>query len=554
MKKNVRYIIIGLSMVTAIFTLFFGILLDGVRIPEKDFSDGWDIEIDGVTTYDTSLTEYMFPHILNRGDTMVMSRTFPEDVNYRSSFDLLVYLTTVDVYLDGEIIYSYGHARKDSGLMVGSGYHFVNVPEGAGGKELKIVMNVAEDNAFSSIPSMRLVPADMSMVAFIRDHIILLFNGVFLYVLGIVLMVGAVIGVIMQNGFRQVTWVGSFTFLVGIWAMCTSKVIQIFSSNLAANATLEYLTLYLAIVPLVLQIYYQMNDVKKWKKVLLALTVVTIMAYTVIASFLHVTNVAHYCQTLPVFHIIMGITIIIIIISAVKPLNRMSVSDRVMYIGFMFLLVLGMVDLGRFMIQKYLLTNYQNLSQSLLPMGALIFVIFLIVSYMVYTYSNIVEETGRKTLERMAYQDPLTGLFNRAKAESVFKNLDEGDRDYLIVNMDLNGLKRTNDKYGHQMGDTLLRTFADNMKKAFGDRYSLIRMGGDEFVVVAREKDRADVELCLKRLEKFDEVSSLDFPFDVAAAWGMALSSEASENGAEAVYKLADERMYEMKVAKKHER
>ena len=554
MSRGIRYILIGFLMVSAITMLFFGVLLNNVDIPERDFNDGWDIEIDGHLTEDTNLVEYKFPHILNRGDEMVMTTTYPKDVTYRSSFGILVYLTTVDVYLDGKSIYSYGHSRMDRGQMVGSGYHFVNVPEGAGGKELKIILHVTEDDAFSSIPGMYIVPADLSMVAFARDHISLIYISIFLYVLGAVLMVGAVIGVIMQNGFRQVTWVGSFAFLIGTWAMCTSKVIQLFSSNLAANATLEYLTLYLSVVPLLLQMYYQMGNEKTWRKGLLVAGAVALMSYTVAASYLHVSNIAHYCRTLPVFHIILGISILAIIVAAIRPLDQMSISDRVMYIGFMFLLVLGLVDLSRFLVQKYLLTNYQSLSESMLPIGALIFIIFLIISYMVYTYSNIVEETGRKTLERLAYQDPLTGLSNRARCEEKFKKLNSGEKDYLIINMDLNGLKKTNDKYGHQMGDTLLRTFAENMKKSFGDRYSLIRMGGDEFVVIANEKDREDVELCLKRLEKFDEVSSLDYPFDVAAAWGMASSSEVDTWNAEAVYKLADKRMYDMKVAMKHER
>ena len=554
MGKGYRYIIIGTTVVLAILILFFGVLLRNDDIPRVDFNDGWDIEIDGKVTRNTNLEEYVFPHILNRGDEMVMTRTYPREVNYRSSFGILVYLTAVDVYLDGRQIYSYGHGIKDSGKMVGSGYHFVNVPEGSGGKEIKIVLDVAEDSAFSSIPAIYIVPADDAMISFARDHMMLIFISVFLYVLGGVLMIGAVIGVIMKNGFRQVTWVGSFSFLVGIWSMCTSKVIQVFSANLSANATLEYLSLFLAIIPLLLQMYYQMGEDKLWKKAVLMINVAVISVYCVVATVLHVTNKAHYCKTLPVFHIIMGISVVMIFVVSVKPLNKMNVSDRVMYIGFMLLFVLGLVDMTRFLVQKYLLTNNQNLSESLLPMGALIFIIFLIISYMIYTYSNIVEETGRKTLERLAYQDALTGLSNRARCEAIFEKLDEGDRNYLIVNMDLNGLKKTNDTYGHQMGDTLLRAFAENMKKAFGDRYSLIRMGGDEFVVVANDKDRDDVELCLKRLEKFNEASSLDYPFDVASAWGMADSQEVESWDAEAVYRLADKRMYDMKVAMKHER
>ena len=546
--------ILRLCFVVAMSVAFFAALFLDADFPVVSFDDHWDIEIDGQLTEDTSLTTYVFPHMMNRRDEMVMTTVYPEEVDYRSSFDLIVYLTTVDVYLDDKLIYTYGHDLLDAGKMVGSGYHFVSVPEGSNGKTLRIELHAGEDNAFSSIPSMSIVPADMAMVKFARDHIMLIFVCIFLYLLGIVLMVGSLLGIIMKNGFRQVIWVGSFSFLVGTWSMCTSKVIQLFSGNLGLNATLEYVSLYLAIVPLFIQLYYQSAGAVRWKKIALSLCVAAIVGYTAVALFLHYTDISHLCETLPYFHILMGVTFVVLVIAALRPLSELSLSDRIMYIGFVFLFVMGMVDLFRFVLQKFFLTNYQNLSQSMLPMGALIFIVFLIVSYLIYTYSNIVEETNRKTLERLAYQDPLTGLYNRARCEALFKKLDRDDRGYLIVNMDLNGLKKTNDTYGHQTGDKLIQTFAKNLSRAFDEHYSLIRMGGDEFVIIGKEKDHDEVMENLKKVEKYNKQSSGSLPVEVAAAWGVATSSEPERRGAEAVYHLADQRMYEMKVRMKHER
>ena len=547
--------IVSLVFVVVVSMGLFTDLYTNSEYPSIDFSDHWDIEIDGQVTEDTSLRVYRFPHILNKGDRMVMSTTYPGEVDYRSSFGLLVYLTTVDVYVDGKLIYTYGHEIADAGRMVGSGYHFVSVPEGSAGKNVRIVINVTEDNAFSSIPSIHIVPADMAMVDFAREHMMLLMVSVFLYVLGMVLMVGSLIGILLRNGFRQVIWVGSFSFLVGTWSMCTSKVIQLFSGNLSLNTTIEYMSLYLAIVPLFVQLYYQSVGQVRWKKIALLCCVTALVGYTGVALCLHLLDVAHMCATLLYFHILMGVSLVILLLAAVRPLSELSLSDRVMYIGFAVLFVMGVVDLLRFLLQKYFLTNYQNLSQSVLPFGALIFIVFLIISYLIYTYNNIMEETNRKTLERLAYQDPLTGLGNRALCESRFEKLNNSERGYLIVNMDLNGLKKTNDTYGHQVGDKLIQTFARNLDRAFDrEHYSLIRMGGDEFVIIGNEKDREDVENNLKKVEKYNEMSSGELPVPVAAAWGIATSSESERWGAEAVYHLADQRMYEMKVRMKHER
>ncbi len=556
-KSGWTMTIIGIIAVMAFIGGYFLAYYSKPDYPVVPFSDNWDITIDGEKTRNTSLTTYKFPHILNRGDKMVMTTIYPEEVNYRSSFDLLVYLTTVDVYVENKLIYTYGHDLLDSGKMVGSGYHFIGVPEGSGGKELRIEMSVGEDNAFSSIPSMKIVPVGKSIINFAREHVMISFICIFLYVLGIVLMAGSIIGIVMRNGFRQVIWVGSFSFLVGTWAMCTSKVIQLFSSDLALNATLEYISLYFSMVPLFIQLYYQNTDQPLWKKIALMSCVTAIMVYTVSAIYLHFTDIAHLCATLPYFHMLMGVSFLVLIIAAIRPLSQLSFSDRIIYIGFGFLFFMGMVDLVRFLIQKYYLTNSQNLSQSFLPVGALIFIVFLIISYLIYTYSNIVEERNRKTLEKLAYRDPLTGLYNRAWCESVFEKLNRSDRGYLIVNMDLNGLKKTNDTLGHQVGDQLIKTFADNLRRAFGEEsstYNLIRMGGDEFVLTADEKDKIEVLHKMDKVAKYNRESSEVLPVKVACAWGIATSTEPEVGNAEAVYKLADERMYSMKVRMKCER
>lgn len=94
---------------------------------------------------------------------------------------------------------------------------------------------------------------------------------------------------------------------------------------------------------------------------------------------------------------------------------------------------------------------------------------------------QIVKQT--ELLERMSYEDSLTGLYNRNKYNEMVASDQHMHRTQLgIVCMDLNGLKRVNDQLGHSAGDILIRSAADQIRRIFdGEAY---RIGGDEFVVI----------------------------------------------------------------------
>lgn len=550
-QKNFIRIAVELMVIVALISVGVYFAMNRSLNEVRSFDNHWTVVQDGETIQNVTLSEYEFPHIMSSGDAILLKNIVPAGSQERFSITLLVYLSTVEVYLDNRQIYSYGSDLYQKGEMVGSGYHFIDLPEDASGKELKIVICAREDNAFSSIPALEIIPTQNVISSFARMHMGILFVSLFLIVLGIALMLISLAGIFINHPMKRMVWLGSFSFLIGIWSLGTSKTLQIFSMDLVLNTTLEYVSLFLAIIPLLIQMYTLRRDSELWKKVLLWICVILSMIYVIVVSILHFTNIAHYCKTLGAFHIIMIISLIIILIAAWKPLKDLNASDRVLNIGFFTLFATGGVDLIRFFVQKYLLANDQNLSNSILPYGALIFIIFLIMSYLFYMYNGILEEENRKTLTRLAYHDTLTGLYNRARYSELLDELSEGDEDYTIVNLDLNGLKSINDTYGHSQGDLLLTTFADNMTKAFQDTGYLVRVGGDEFCVITKQLDRSNIEHNLLKLGRLNRDASKVMPFEVTAAYGIATSSEVDSHNAEDVYRLADQRMYDMKIKMK---
>ena len=96
--------------------------------------------------------------------------------------------------------------------------------------------------------------------------------------------------------------------------------------------------------------------------------------------------------------------------------------------------------------------------------------------------------------ERLAQQykqmmtDPLTGMMNRRafeKQKLLYETGGELPPSLVVVMLDINGLKETNDRFGHEAGDELIWGASECIKTAFGERGSCYRIGGDEFVVLS---------------------------------------------------------------------
>ena len=89
-----------------------------------------------------------------------------------------------------------------------------------------------------------------------------------------------------------------------------------------------------------------------------------------------------------------------------------------------------------------------------------------------------------KEKESLSYIDHLTGLFNRRYLEKELRRLDNpSSLPLAVLAIDVNDLKLTNDAFGHQGGDELLREVGDVLRRSCRDEDILGRAGGDEFVI-----------------------------------------------------------------------
>ncbi|MBR0849238.1 GGDEF domain-containing protein [Bradyrhizobium diazoefficiens] len=119
----------------------------------------------------------------------------------------------------------------------------------------------------------------------------------------------------------------------------------------------------------------------------------------------------------------------------------------------------------------------------------------------------------KQQFEQLARLDPMTGLFNRSVlAVDLPKMLSDCAAGTVAVHaLDLDRFKEANDRFGHPAGDALLREVAGRLRTIAAQDDLVIRMGGDEFVLVQREPEgAAGAEAMAQHI-----VRSISAPYDL---------------------------------------
>ena len=146
--------------------------------------------------------------------------------------------------------------------------------------------------------------------------------------------------------------------------------------------------------------------------------------------------------------------------------------------------------------------------------------------------------------------DALTRLYNRAAFEKAAKKLDS-KRLYSVVVLDVDNFKEINDSYGHDYGDSVLKSIASVIRESFNESCRSFRVGGDEFYIISRSADPIKLDEQIKnmiyRLEKERETNKR-LP---TVSYGYSIFKGEEKIGFQEVLKEADTQMYYFKEAHK---
>ena len=169
------------------------------------------------------------------------------------------------------------------------------------------------------------------------------------------------------------------------------------------------------------------------------------------------------------------------------------------------------------------------------------------------THDRIALEEQRREAER----DPLTGLLNRRggdrRLRAALERMAESGPVAVIV-CDADRFKEVNDQFGHAAGDELLAGMAGRLRSAVRSADEVARMGGDEFVVVARVADEQEAvaiaERCVRTASgPFRLSASDDQPERVTLSAGVAVAYPGGPVEPGSLVAAADRALYAAKAA-----
>ncbi|RMC93025.1 GGDEF domain-containing protein [Clostridium autoethanogenum] len=166
----------------------------------------------------------------------------------------------------------------------------------------------------------------------------------------------------------------------------------------------------------------------------------------------------------------------------------------------------------------------------------------------------------KEKLDYYASTDAMTGVLNR---RSGLKLLGKGlnlskinDRDMVVCFIDIDRLKIINDTFGHEEGDKLLINVARILKESIRKTDFVIRMGGDEFLVVFPETTMKEVNKIWHRIYvKIEEINKNSSKYNLNLSCGFYeyKKERQSEMTVSDLIKNADFKMYKKKLSKKEE-
>jgi len=200
------------------------------------------------------------------------------------------------------------------------------------------------------------------------------------------------------------------------------------------------------------------------------------------------------------------------------------------------------------------LDNYIKDVKKVLYINLLISFIFTLI--MAYVFFSIITKYNNK-LEFMAFNDSLTGLFNRryfeTKLEYIIKLFKRTNQDYCILFLDIDDFKKINDNFGHDIGDIILKEIANVLNENIRETDFIARWGGEELVIVLSNTKIDDAKIISEKLRillennsKLKELVS----YNITASFG--LTQFIQDDTIDSIVSRVDKAMYISKTTGKN--
>ncbi len=510
--------------------------------------DSWNITVNEEVYPNVSLADF---HVqgLKSGDRITMTRPLPSDWGLvEGALRFYVRHSAVRMFVDDTRIFEYGYERLANKKTLGSGYQFVKFPNEYQGKSLRIELCLAEDNVFTKFDSVRIYEWENAYRVLITENRLPLFCGSFLVIFGLIVCVITIFALVFSRKYIRLFCISLFSICMGLWTLCYYNIMQIFAVPLYSISLINYLTLYLAPIPLTVYLYEEVVNLKNklLKRIYFIFLSVELVGVSVMIG-LHTADLVHMAATLKYMQFILVGGLVFFFVVLLMNLRYSKIANRLSVVGMLVITCCMVYDMFGYNLGRYFGSDIFNL-KGVSSGGIMIFICMLFITFYVEMTQKMMQEKERDFLIKSAYTDELTQLHNRRYCMEYMNRLkEEKDFKYTVVCFDLNNLKAMNDTYGHAKGDILIKSAADVIAKTFEEHGIVARMGGDEFVAVLRTSDQAEITAMMEQFsENLARKNQDAADLNMSIAYGYACGSQ-TDRDIEKIYQIADDRMYEKK-------
>ena len=346
----------------------------------------------------------------------------------------------------------------------------------------------------------------------------------------------------------EVFTLGIFAVLVAIWSVNDTLILQILTQSPAIIRLLNYITL--IFLPYFIVSFIASTTNKRGSPLLTVLFAIICINFVVNVS-LTAAGISDYFELVKISQGVIVIALAMaayFVISAVRHRQVEKRFLRIFVVGISSIALGAVIDLIIFRISSNVLQSTSLYAR----MGSLLFLILIGIHFI--QENRRIQVENSRALEQLAYTDGLTGMKNRLAFNEAETSFAKGDNaKYMIIQFDINDLKKVNDVYGHAQGDRHISGAAGIIRDSVHGSGDCYRVGGDEFVAIISGNDaEAAAKSAIDQMERLTaEYNARENPpvmLDIA--YGMAAFT-AADGDLEKSARLADQRMYECKRVKK---
>lgn len=367
-------------------------------------------------------------------------------------------------------------------------------------------------------------------------------------VMGMIFVVFILVNIRNKKINRNLLFMGIFSIGIGVWKITDTGILQLLFGNNILFSYIPFVSLLLCVIPFVLFIrtLFADRESKEWYIVCLASLAVMVFSFVV-----QILNKGDMRETLPFNHAVMGFMALVTAVQIVRQWKKQGMNRKLKLIFCCFLTcIVGLIG--------DTIAFYTTEGTGFMVLGIFGFILFIMlvgINSLAESRALMARGEQAEQLEKMAYHDQLTGVYNRtAYAAHTMAEGFEKDQ-CIVVMMDLNNLKKCNDTRGHEEGDAYIKASVELILQTLGTLGNCYRMGGDEFCVLIHggtPKACSDqIQKLWEKTEQFNKENPEAFPVHIAAGF-VSYDKDKDYDFADTL-RRADRLMYEKKFAMKHQ-